>query len=195
MSVTAIFGGTFNPFHIGHYEMLSALNDLPFIDKVFVMPDKIPPHKNCDNLAGEMERIEMCGIACKDFLKAELCLIEFEREGKSYTYDTLCELRKKYPQDKFFLVCGGDMITSFRKWYNWDKIIENVGIIAFYRDGETEFETEISNLRELGADIAVINKPITAVSSTMLRENISSPKNQKLIPKEILKYINEKGIY
>ncbi|MBR4073388.1 MAG: nicotinate (nicotinamide) nucleotide adenylyltransferase [Clostridia bacterium] len=196
MSVTAIFGGTFNPFHIGHYEMLAAINDLSFVDEIFVMPDKIPPHKICDFLASDKDRIEMCKIACKDFNKAKLCLIEFERDGKSYTYDTVCALKEKYPDKEFYLVCGGDMITSFKTWYNWDVLLKEVGILAFYRVGEGEkFDTEIASLKNLGGKITLVNKDITEVSSTELRKNIESDKNTKLIPKDILTYINEKGLY
>ena len=89
MANIAVFGGTFNPFHIGHYQMLEYVCGLKFIDRVLLMPDKIPPHKTCDFLASDADRIEMCRLVCEDFDKAELCLIEFEREGKSYTLKQL----------------------------------------------------------------------------------------------------------
>ena len=76
MALTAIFGGTFNPFHIGHYEMLKVLNSYSSIDEIFLLPDKIPPHKVCDILADDSDRIEMCRIATNDFSKAKLCLLE-----------------------------------------------------------------------------------------------------------------------
>ena len=66
MSKIAVFGGTFNPFHIGHYEILKYLCECPDIDKVFVMPDNIPPHKECEFLASDRDRINMCSIACLD---------------------------------------------------------------------------------------------------------------------------------
>ena len=119
MGYTAIFGGTFNPPHIGHYEMLSALEKCPEIEEIWLMPDRIPPHKVCDFLADDSDRIEMCRIIAKDFKKARLCLAEFEREGKSYTYDTVTEFLKKYPDKKFTFVCGGDMLISFDKWYRY----------------------------------------------------------------------------
>ena len=77
MSNVAIFGGTFNPFHIGHYEMLSAICDLTFIDKVLLMPDKVPPHKTIDNAVDDIHRQNMCDLACSDFDKAQLSIIEF----------------------------------------------------------------------------------------------------------------------
>ena len=110
MGFVAIFGGTFNPLHIGHYEMLRALQKDPDIDEIWIMPDRIPPHKECDFLASDNDRIEMCRIASCDFSKAKLCLVEFEREGKSYTYDTVVFLRKKYPQKNFLFVLGTFLI-------------------------------------------------------------------------------------
>ena len=62
MGLTAIFGGTFNPPHIGHYQMLKALDNRPEIEEIWLMPDKIPPHKVCDFLADDRDRIEMCRI-------------------------------------------------------------------------------------------------------------------------------------
>ena len=196
MALTAIFGGTFNPFHIGHYEMLSALNRLDFIEEIFVMPDKIPPHKVCDFLADDSDRIEMCRIACADFSKAKLCLLEFEREGKSYTFDTVCELQKRYKDKSFAFVCGGDMITSLYTWYNAEELIKKIGFIAFSRQGENnDFGKAVDRLRLMGADITVLPDVITEVSSSDIRGDINTKENNRLIPEKIYKYIKEKGIY
>lgn len=195
MGLTAIFGGTFNPFHIGHYEMLSAVNDLGFIDEIFLMPDKIPPHKECDFLAQDKERIEMCRIIAQDFKKVKLCLVEFEREGKSYSYDTVMQLKENYPNKNFAFVCGGDMITTLNKWYRYEDLIKEISFIGFERSDipKEEFYKKIDLLKKKGADISVIEKPITAVSSTQIRKDIEG--NKHLLPEKIYKYIKDKGIY
>ncbi|MDD6479394.1 MAG: nicotinate (nicotinamide) nucleotide adenylyltransferase [Oscillospiraceae bacterium] len=195
MTVTAIFGGTFNPFHIGHYEMLSAINNLDFVDKILLMPDKIPPHKSCPFLADDKDRIEMCRLAAEDFSKAELCLTEFEREGKSYTFDTVLRLKEIYKDTKLSFVCGADMITSFKTWYRWEELAEMVDLLAFSRKGVQGFNEAVEDLRKSGANITVIPDVITEVSSTELRDAISSKKAEKLIPHKIYSYIKEKGIY
>ena len=133
MGLTAIFGGTFNPFHIGHYAMLKALQNDSTIDEIWIMPDKIPPHKVCDFLANDNDRIEMCKIVAKDFSKASLCLVEFEREGKSYSYDTVIYLKEKYPQKDFVFVVGGDMLISFETWYRAEELMKLIPFIAFKR--------------------------------------------------------------
>ncbi len=191
MSVIAVFGGTFNPFHIGHYEMLSYLCGLGFIDKVLVMPDNIPPHKSCDYLADDVDRIEMCNIVCQDFKKAEICLIEFEREGKSYTLDTLKILTKKYPEDKFYTVIGGDMLATLDEWHNWQELLKITSFIVFERDGYDDFEYHLDRMRKLGANIFVASAEITDVSSTELRHRL----NKKLLPEKVYDYIIKKGTY
>ena len=191
MANIAIFGGTFNPFHIGHYEMLGCVCNLDFIDKVLVMPDKTPPHKNFDAVVDDIHRQNMCAIVCDDFNKAELCLIEFEREGKSYTIDTIKLLKGKYPNDNFYVVIGGDMLSTLDTWYNWQELISLADFIAFKRDGLSDFDNSYKRLTDYGADITVISDRITNISSTKLRNKI----DKNLLPEKVYDYIIEKGIY
>ncbi len=191
MANIAIFGGTFNPFHIGHYEMLKSVCRLDFIDKVLVVPDKIPPHKECDYIADDVHRQAMCALACEDFNKSALCLIEFEREGKSYTVDTVRLLKHQYPNDKFFIVIGGDMLVSLDTWYNWQELISLVSFIAFKRADTPDFDTAYKRLTERGANIIAIVDKITNISSTNLRKKI----DKDLLPQKVYDYIIKKGIY
>lgn len=195
MAFTAIFGGTFNPFHIGHYEMLNELQNDGRIEKIFVMPDRLPPHKTCEYLADGEDRIEMCRIAASDFSKAELCLIEFEREGRSYSYDTVIRLKQIYPDKRFTFVCGGDMIVTLDKWYNYRELIKEIPFVAFKRSDTDEelFEQSVERFRQEGADITVFDRQITAVSSTYIRSNILTAKD--LIPEKIYGFIMQRGIY
>lgn len=191
MAKIAIFGGTFNPFHIGHYEILSNLSALDFIDRVFIMPDKIPPHKSCDYLASNEDRIEMCRIVCKDFIKAELCLIEFEREGKSYSFDTVKALKSIYPDDDLYFVIGGDMLETLDKWYRWDELIQVVSFIVFPRKQQKNFILDVERMKNLGADIIPLDIQIKDISSTMFRKT----RDKKLLPDKIYDYIMSKGLY
>ncbi len=191
MANIAIFGGTFNPFHIGHYEMLESICNLDFIDKVFVMPDKIPPHKAFDDVVDNIHRQKMCGLVCEDFSKAELCLIEFERDGKSYTVDTVKQLKQEHPDDRFFIAIGGDMLSTLDDWYNWQELITLAAFIAFRREGLCDFESAYKRLTSYGAEIYVTNTKITEISSTELRKKI----DKNLIPKKVYNYIKDKGIY
>ncbi len=193
MGFTAIFGGTFNPFHIGHYEMLKALEKDDTIDEIWVMPDRIPPHKECDILADDKDRIKMCELVCQDFSKAKLCLIEFERAGKSYTYDTILNLKDNYPEKQFLFVLGGDMLVYFDKWYKWQSLINLLPFIAFKRVGtdSKQFDSCVEILTEKGMDLTVKQELIPNVSSTEFRKNSI----KELLPEKVYNFIKERGIY
>ncbi len=191
MEYTAIFGGTFNPFHIGHYQILSALCESDIIKRVLVMPDRIPPHKVCDFLADDSSRIEMCRIVCRDFNKAELCLVEFEREGKSYTVDTIKALLRNNPNEKYAVVCGADMISSLDTWHNFKELFSICSFIAFNRGGDKKFLYDVERMRTLGAEILVFDNEITEISSTALRKKL----DKTMLPKAVFNYIIEAGVY
>lgn len=195
MPKIAIFGGTFNPFHIGHYEILASLEMDSGIDKILLLPDKIPPHKQCDFMADDETRIKMCAIAAKDFSKAELCLIEFEREGKSYTYDTIKLLKQIYTDCELYFVCGGDMLVYFDKWYKYEELMQELSFIVFKRSDTNalEFDSSIKRFSAMGMKITVKDEIISAVSSTELRKDFKT--NKRLIPEKIYDYLSEKGIY
>ena len=193
MGFTAIFGGTFNPFHIGHYEMLKALHNDDTIDEIWVMPSRIPPHKECDIIASDNERIDMCKLVCDDFKKASVCLIEFEREGKSYTFDTITELKQRYPEKEFLFVMGGDMLVYFDKWYKSNELMKMLPFIAFKRVSTNinEFDACVVRLKEEGMKLTVKEDLIPNVSSTQFRNN----NLKELLPKKIYDFIKERGIY
>lgn len=193
MGLTAIFGGTFNPFHIGHYEMLKVLQNDNNVEEIWIMPDKIPPHKTCDFLASDKDRIEMCEIVANDFSKAKLCLVEFEREGKSYTYDTVKYLFEKYPQKEFSFVLGGDMLVSFEKWYRFDELMKMLPFIAFKRTdtNNIEFLNCAEKFEKMGMNITVKEDLIPNVSSTDFRKS----NLKELLPEKVYSFIKERGIY
>lgn len=191
MANIAVFGGTFNPFHIGHYQILKALCDSPMFDKVLLIPDRIPPHKKADFSVSDSDRIEMCRLVCEDFSKSELCLIEFMRDGKSYTVDTVSLLKKQYPFDNIFVACGADMIKTLDTWHNFELLKTLVTFIAFNRGFDVNFESDVIRQRKNGADIVVFDCDITEISSSELRENF----NEEYLPKKVYDYANRQGIY
>ena len=198
MKTIAVFGGTFNPFHIGHEEMLSAVCRLDFVDKVLIMPSKIPPHKSIDFLADDSDRINMCKAVADNYSKASVCDIEIKREGKSYTIDTLNELSTLYPDVKFYLCIGGDMVTSFIEWREYKKILEKAGLIVFSRVGtsDSSFTESIESLKNIGAEIKLIDEEITAISSTEIRNNkCNNTFLEKYLPKKVFDYITDNKVY
>ena len=193
MSFTAIFGGTFNPFHKGHYEMLKALENCDKVSKILVMPDKIPPHKSVEFLASDTDRFNMCKLVAEDFSKAMVCDIEFKRQGKSYTYDTVKLLKEAYPDDNFAFVCGGDMFVYFPKWYRYEDLMKLLPFYVFSRVGTKaeEFDESVKQFKKMGMNIILNDSQISDISSTMFRKS-GTP---SLLPKKIYDYIKERGIY
>ncbi len=193
MSLTAIFGGTFNPFHKGHYEMLKALNECEAVSKILVMPDKIPPHKEVDFLATDDDRFNMCKIAAADFNKAEVCDIEFKRQGKSFTYDTVKLLKEIFPNDNLAFVCGGDMLVYFDKWYKYEELMKMLPFIVFSRTSteNTEFLSCIEKFKKMGMQIILMDNEISNISSTDFRNFPAA----NLLPEKIYNYIKERGLY
>lgn len=193
MGFTAIFGGTFNPFHNGHYEMLKELQNDERIDEIWIMPDRIPPHKECDYMPKDCDRIEMCEIVAKDFSKASVCLVEFEREGKSYTYDTMVNLKTQFPTKNFVFVCGGDMFVYFPKWYKYKELAKLLPFYVFTRVGtnQNEFDLCLESFKEMGMQIIVNEAVIPDISSTAFR----TTKLPDLLPQKVYDFIKERGIY
>lgn len=193
MGFTALFGGTFNPFHKGHYEMLKALENDSQIDEIWLLPDKIPPHKECEFLASDNDRISMCKLMAKEFSKASVCLVEFERQGRSYSYDTVVELKEKYPDKNFVFVCGGDMFVFFPKWYRYLDLIKLIPFYVFSRIGTDngDFNDCVKEFSSLGMKIILNSTDIPDISSTEFRNT----KDSSLLPKKIYGYIAKRGLY
>ena len=193
--LTAIFGGTFNPFHIGHYKILEALNNDPQICKILLMPDRLPPHKTSKHLIDDETRLQMCRMVSEKFLKCELCLVEFEREGKSYTIDTVKLLQERFPKEKFAFVMGGDMLVYFDKWYKYEELMSLLPFIVFKRTetDDKEFEFCIKRFSDEGMEIILKEDIIPDISSTKLRANFEDLKN--LVPSDVYEFLAERGVY
>ena len=192
---TVIFGGTFNPFHIGHYEILKALDSDPQVEKILLMPDRLPPHKTSEFLIDDETRTQMCRIVSEDFPKCELSLIEFEREGKSYTVDTVKLLKERYPDRDFAFAIGGDMFVSFKKWRKYEELIKMLSFFVFKRSATDtrEFDKVFEELTAEGMKIILKDEVIPAVSSTELRRDFE--KSKDLLPEKVYYYLKDRGVY
>ena len=191
MDNVAVFGGTFNPFHNGHLEIIKTLVSLDAFDKILIIPTNIPPHKNAPMLASGEDRLAMCSLALKDFKNVEVCDVELRRNGPSYTFDTVCELKKLYNAD-IHVVCGGDMITTLYSWKNYSELIKSAKFIAFRRVGidNSDFDMAVEKTRKDGGFVTVIDTDIVNVSSTEIRDGDSND-----LPVVVSEYIKEKGLY
>ena len=200
-----IYGGTFNPPHLGHLTAARAVFDVLKLDKLLLIPASLPPHK--DLPAGSpsaAQRLEMTRLAGEQlglFDKVETLDIEIAREGKSYTSDTLALLRERYPQDELWLLMGTDMFLTLQAWHEPEKILTLAGIAAF---GRTEADTEelFSVQRDFlcrkypSARIFTLTIPgVIDVSSTELREKLPKGEMTNYLAPAVYGYILRNHLY
>ncbi len=169
----ALYGGSFNPPHLGHREaVITALKTLN-PDRMLIMPDHDPPHKELETGSPKPEeRLELCRLTFGDLEKVEISALELERSGKSYTYDTLRILREEYPDARFTLVIGTDMLLSFEEWYHFEYLLSHCRLAALTRDLEDEepLRAYAERLRKnYGADVVLLDHSPLPMSSTELR--------------------------
>lgn len=192
-----IFGGAFNPVHNGHINLAENYLNAMALDKVIFIPTYKPPHKSDNELVSGQDRINMLSLALTD-KRFEISTIEFEREQKSYTYDTLKELKKLYPDDSLYLIIGSDQFLSFDKWYRYKDILEMATLCSFPRENNDNERLEMLRYsKQLGAeDSIILDKPVYKVSSSEIREKIRQEQDiSGLVPDAVEKYITEKGLY
>ena len=197
MGYITVFGGTFNPIHTGHQEIIKCLSTRADIDKVLLMPTKIPPHKSTDYLADENDRYNMCCLVASYFHNVEVSDIELFREGKSYTIDTVNTLCSLYPNKDLALTIGGDMLVSFTRWKQYQDILSKCTLFVFGRGdiSESEHNNAISNLKGLGANIVLIDTAITNISSTEIRNSLKTNINSTYLDSKVRDYIIDNNLY
>jgi len=199
MHKTVVFGGTFNPIHNGHLMMAQAAVALPFVDELCLVPVMQPPHKDATGqLVGGSHRMEMCRLASKLIKNCNVSDIELIRSGKSYTYDTLCELRRKYPSKEFCLLIGGDMVATFHEWFKYKDILKMADLIVVTRKevATDEFTAAVNSLLHKGGTLHLLNIDTPDISSTEIRKRISIGLDVSgMIPVSVEQYIKRNGLY
>ncbi len=199
MGRIGIYGGTFNPPHTGHITAATQAADLLRLDKLLLIPDQTPPHKQIPAGSPSPEqRLEMLRIAAEGMNKLEVSDMELCREGKSYTYETVQELKRMYPNDQLVLIMGTDMFLSFETWKNPDIILEYASLVVLYRGekGETQRILEKKQYWESkGHTVELVENQIVPISSTQLRRLIQFQCADDYLPAGVSEYILEHGLY
>lgn len=187
-----VFGGTFNPPHNGHVRLAKAAADELKLDKLLVIPSCIPPHKIAAKLADGQERLEMCRLAFGCDPRFEVSPMELERGSRSYTVETLRELKALYPDSELYFIVGSDMLESFDKWYLWQEILSLSVLCAASR--EDGYSPDLSRFGKLAERIKIITLDPLEVSSTQIRNSAGEVSPELLDPK-VAAYIREHGLY
>lgn len=193
-----IFGGTFSPIHAGHIKAAKAFLSELSLDVLYVIPDRIPPHKQITGKDDPWLRLEMVKKAFEGEEKIVVSDVELRREGKSYTVETLPEFTGN---GELFMLIGTDMFLSFDRWYRFRDIFEMCTLVLMVRESrESGLRAEIDRKKALyesmGARICELTAEPFPISSTELRALIASGEDTgEYIPAPVLDFIKEKGLY
>lgn len=199
MQKIGFMGGTFNPIHNGHLLLAEWAKDYLGLDKVLIIPTGVSYLKAGTKILSGEERLKLVNLAIADHPDFESCDIEIRRDGYTYTYETLLELKQIYPGDEFYFICGADCLMFVDQWKNVNEIFQNCVFVAAVRDQASPEELENKRrelLRQFQADIRIMPFMKYSISSTEIRRRIADGKSIRyLVPEQVRKYILDKGLY
>ncbi len=194
-----IMGGTFNPIHTGHLILAETAKTEYELDEVLFIPSGISYMKQGMNIPEGKIRADMTSLAIEDNPDFALSLMEIEREGNTYTYETLEHLKAHNPDTEYYFILGADSLIGLEKWQMPQRIFELCTIVAAVRNNSTREELEavadkLSN--KYNGTILILNCGNIEISSTQIRENVKEGKSIRyLVPDKVIQYINEHDLY
>ena len=186
----AIYGGSFNPMHIGHEKIVDyVLNNLN-MDKIIIIPVGIPSHRE-NNLEQSDTRLKICKEIFKGNKKIEVSDIEIKSEGKSYTYDTLLKLIDLYGENnEFFEIIGEDSLKSLKTWKNYEELLKICKFIVFRRKDDKNIQIDEDFLNN--KNIIILENEYYNMSSTEIRNKVKNKEDISGLVNEKVKNLIEK---
>lgn len=197
MARIGIYGGSFNPPHIGHIRAAKTAVETLKLDRLILIPAGVAPHKEeAPGSPTALQRLEMVKLAAEPNM--EVSDMELKRQGKSYTYLTVEKLRQQYPDDELILLMGTDMFLSFDTWKNPERITKDATLGVFYR-GESNERTAIDTRKEAmeaeGVKVELVKNPVVDISSTQLRRMLIMDCAAPFLPEKVAEYISHNKLY
>lgn len=182
-----ILGGNFNPVHNQHLLIADHVGTALNLEKVYLMPEYLPPHVDEKDTIEAEHRLNMLKLAIADNPLFDIEQAELQRKGKSYTYDTMKALIAQNPDTDYYFIIGGDMVEYLPKWYKIDELVEMVQFVGVKRPGYT-IDTPYP--------IIWLDAPMMDLSSSLIRKKIAQGCSIRyLVPEAVRNYILEKGLY
>ncbi len=194
-----ILGGTFDPPHIGHLWLATLAAGAMALDRVLFMPAAQPPHKDGSSVSRATDRLLMTRLAIAGNPLFELCPIEMERPGPSYTIDSIDELERLFPRDAtLYLVMAADSLAQIDTWREPDRLLERIEWIVGPRSADPlpDREALVARFGEHASRIHLLDGPSLDVSSTTLRQRVAKGHPIRyLVPRGVEELITERGLY
>jgi nicotinate-nucleotide adenylyltransferase len=182
-----ILGGNFNPVHNQHLLIADQVGTALNLEKVYLMPEYLPPHVDEKDTIEAEHRLNMLKLAIADNPLFDIEQAELQRKGKSYTYDTMKALIAQNPDTDYYFIIGGDMVEYLPKWYKIDELVEMVQFVGVKRPGYS-IDTPYP--------IIWLDAPMMDLSSSLIRKKIAQGCSIRyLVPEAVRNYILEKGLY
>jgi len=199
LKTLGILGGTFDPIHYGHIAAAECARDAFQLDRIILVPSARPPHKDMDGVLDSHHRYEMVQLAAQDNAHFEVSSLELERQGLSYTVETVASCLQIYPGAEIFFILGVDALLLINTWKDLDRLVNLCKFIIVTRPGYYLNQNE-DRFREGPASLweKALNLPIPAlfISSSDIRTRVAEGKTIKyLLPPAVEKYIRENNLY
>lgn len=192
-----IMGGTFNPIHLGHLMIAEEARQTFHLDKILFVPSYVTPNKQVSG-ATAVQRLEMTRLAVADNPCFAVSDIEIKRQGRSYTVDTLREIKKLYgPSYILYFISGTDTIQDLPNWHRPEEILSLCQFVGATRpDGSQSIGQVIDHFGDLGKHILKLTVPTMQISSTELRRRIANGQSVRyMMPPAVVEYIRKNGVY
>lgn len=192
-----IFGGTFNPPHLGHLVCAQEAYLQLELDAVTLMPARIPPHKPVEDEPGVEHRHELCRLAVEVDERMVVSDLEVNRQGTSYTVDTLKQLRNRDPDSELFLIVGGDVAAGLPGWREPEQVLDLATLAVAKRGGTSSTQVHEALAQLSGAERAkFFHMPQIEVSSTDIRRRVRAAEPIRyLVPDAVAGYIDRERLY
>lgn len=200
MEKIGVFGGTFNPPHQGHLLAAAEVREKLQLDRILFVPDAQPPHKALPEGSPDgQDRLALVRAAIRDLPFAEVSQLELDRQGKSYTSDTLKRLREMYPDAVLYLITGTDMFLTLHNWHEPASICADAVIVGMVRAEDDRMEELLIQKKNLEhrfqARVELVDNRFVEISSTKVRRLLILGGAEKYVPEQVLTEIRKKGLY
>ena len=195
MKKVGIFGGSFNPIHVEHVNMVKAFISELELDEIVIVPANIPPHKKNEEIIPSQDRITMLELAFKHFNNVKISTFEIENSSVSYTYKTLEHFKDTYKDSQLYFLLGTDMLADFYTWKNPDRILQLATLTLVCRMGDDEQKAEQIYFNHFFKKFVKLEYVGKNISSTAIRASIALNLPCEGVSEEVLKYISDKEFY
>ena len=189
MSNVGLYLGTFNPIHNGHVTLAKYFSELPELDQVLVVISPQSPFKIEDTFINDIDRLELAKTIFKKFKNVKVSDIEFKMSKPNFTIDTLKEFKKIHKYNNLILLIGEDNLVGFKKWKDYERIIEIAEVYVYPRDTYHKIPGEILK----NENIKLVDAPKIKISSSHIRSLLKENKKiDHLVPKEVINFFDSK---